>query len=101
MKFTERWHDLFEIECILVAILCRCTFALLFPEISVLPHGDVRIVPHQLLRQNLHMDVCVVELLPHLPQLAHSIMQVALPLAPAERTGDIGKDQLHPFTCLQ
>lgn len=32
------------------------------------------------------MDVSVIELLPHLPQLAHSIVQVALSLTPAGAT---------------
>lgn len=52
---------------------------------ELLPHSDMRIISHQLLRKNLHVDVCVVELFPHLPQLTHSIVQVPFTLAPAAR----------------
>lgn len=47
------------------------------------PHGDVGVVANHLLRQHLHMDVGVVELLAHLPQLPHGVVQVAFALAPA------------------
>lgn len=46
------------------------------------PHGDMGIVPDHLLRQHLHVDVGVVELLPHLPQLTHGVVQIALTFTP-------------------
>lgn len=52
-----------------------------------LPHGDVGVVANHLLRQHLHMDVGVVELLAHLSQLPHGVVQVAFALAPAGRGG--------------
>lgn len=45
------------------------------------------VVSDHLLGQHLHMDVGVVELLPHLPQLPHGVVQVAFALAPAGRRG--------------
>lgn len=51
------------------------------------PHGDMGVVSDHLLRQHLHMDVAVVELFPHLPQLTHGIVQVAFTLAPAGHSG--------------
>lgn len=47
------------------------------------PHGDVGVVSHHLLRQHLHVDVGVVKLLPHLPQLTHGVVQVTFTLTPA------------------
>lgn len=40
------------------------------------------VVSQHLLRQHLHVDVCVVELLPHLSQLTHGVVQVAFALTP-------------------
>lgn len=51
------------------------------------PHGDMGVVANHLLRQHLHMDVGVVELLPHLPQLPHGVVQIAFALAPACHKG--------------
>ncbi len=51
------------------------------------PHGDMGVVSNHLLRQHLHMDVCVVELFPHLPQLTHGIVQIAFALTPAGHIG--------------
>lgn len=51
------------------------------------PHGDVGVVADHLLRQHLHVDVGVVELLPHLPELTHGIMQITFALTPAVHTG--------------
>lgn len=51
------------------------------------PHCDMGVVSHHLLRKHLHMDVCVIELLPHLPQLTHGIVQVALAFTPAAHKG--------------
>lgn len=48
------------------------------------------VVSHQLLREHLNMDVCVIELLAHLPELAHGIVKVALSFAPTG-TGVKGK----------
>ena len=48
----------------------------------------MRVVSHHLLRQHLHMDVCVIELLPHLSQLTHGIVQVALAFTPAGHKGE-------------
>lgn len=40
------------------------------------------VVSDHLLRQHLHMDICVIELFSHLPQLPHGVMQVPLTFAP-------------------
>lgn len=42
------------------------------------------VVSDHLLRQHFHVDVCVVELLPHLPQLTHGIVQITFTFTPAE-----------------
>lgn len=55
------------------------------PLCAWVPHGDVRIISDHLLRQHLHVDVRVVELLPHLPQLAHGVVQITFTFAPAGR----------------
>lgn len=41
------------------------------------------VVSHHLLRQHFHVDVRVVELLPHLPQLTHGVVQITFTFAPA------------------
>lgn len=51
------------------------------------PHGDVGVVSDHLFRQHLHMNVGVVELLPHLPQLTHGVVQIAFALTPASTWG--------------
>lgn len=33
------------------------------------PHGNMGVVPSHLLTEHLHMDVSVIKLFPHLPQL--------------------------------
>lgn len=64
------------------------TFQQLFMRVSMcIPHGDMGVVTDHLLRQHLHMDVGVIELLPHLPQLTHGIVQIAFALAPAVHRG--------------
>lgn len=47
------------------------------------PHGDMGVVPNHLLTEHLHMDVGVIKMFPHLPQLTHSKVQAALSLTPA------------------
>lgn len=53
------------------------------------PHGDMREVSHHLLWQHLHMNVSVIKLLPHLPQLTHGVVQVTFTLTPVDHTGRI------------
>lgn len=47
------------------------------------------VVSDHLLRQHFHVDVRVVELLPHLPQLTHGVVQITFTFAPA------GEEQKH------
>lgn len=62
------------------------------------------VVSHHLLRQHLHVDVRVVELLPHLPQLTHGVVQVTFPFAPAgeepNRVSGLPHRTLFLFACL-
>lgn len=51
------------------------------------PHGDVGVVSDHLLRQHLHMNVGVIELFPHLPQLTHGVVQITFTFAPADHRG--------------
>ncbi len=59
----------------------------------VSPHGDMRIISHQLLGQNLNMDVSVVELFSHLSQLTHGIVQVTFTFAPDQTHRDESRTQ--------
>lgn len=45
------------------------------------------VVSHHLLGQHLHVDVGVVELFSHLPELPHGVVQIAFTLAPAGHRG--------------
>lgn len=58
------------------------------------PHGDMGIVSDHLLRQHFHVDVRVIELLPHLPQLAHGVVQITFAFTPA------GEEQNHVSALL-